>query len=183
MTDCDKLKENFSDYLDGELPIEQRKQLEDHFNICPDCHETMRQIRIIQQSLKQLPQISTNPNFEQKLQQQIFQPHQKSNFIPSPFQNWKIPVMGSAIVLATVGFFLVFNDTSNKPEIPITNPVENYSPAAPQLPGGHKVDAPSSTPSTHTVSKPLQGSTVISDSLRSDSTRIDKKGVIRVGNK
>ncbi|MBN2365669.1 MAG: zf-HC2 domain-containing protein [Calditrichaeota bacterium] len=113
MADCDKLKTSFSDYIDGDIPIEQRRQLDDHFEICLQCREILRQMKIIQDSLKKLPQINTSAEFERKLHQQIFNPPSRSHFMPPILSNWKLPAMGSAIVLATVGLFLVLDDSSD----------------------------------------------------------------------
>lgn len=180
MIDCDKLRTNFSDYLDEELPIEQRKELEDHFSVCLECQETIRKMKIIQRSLKQLPQISVSPDFEQKLHQQIFRANQKATFLPLPFHNWKIPAMGSAIVLATVSLFLVFNDSTEDKSVPVVPPTKIYSPAAPQLPGNQSMNISTTEEES---SNSYQSSTLVRDSLGADSSLIDKSGVMTVGNK
>jgi hypothetical protein len=177
MTDCDKLKQFFSDYLDAELPLEQRKELDDHFKMCLECKETVRQIKIIQQSLSHLPQINTSPEFEQRLHQQIFQADNRSGFLPQPLQNWKLPAMGSAIVLATVGLFLVFNDSPSTDPMPVNSPSSGYSPASPQLPVKNKSEFPSSNNSSGT----LGSGTLISDSL--DTMQFKSKGLQQVGKK
>jgi predicted anti-sigma-YlaC factor YlaD len=177
MVDCNKFKEDFSSFLDGELPHNQQQLLEDHLNICLNCKETIRQIKIIKHSLSYLPQVSTSPDFEQKLHHQIFQRNQKAPFLPEQLQNWKLPAMGSAIVLATLGLFLVFNQSPDS-AIPSQNSADNpYNTAAPQLPGSRQT--PVGTSSTSQTAE-YESSTLIADSAGYDSLYIQKEGIQQV---
>ncbi len=168
MTECDKFKRFFSDYLDGEISFEERRSLEAHLQVCTDCSETMRQMKIIQESLRRMPQVKTSADFEQRLHQQIFAPQTSVQMGNQLFQNWKLPAMGSALVLATVGFFLIFGDSSDSDSRQILQSGGQFRPAATQIskpdyfqPLGKQVQSRSSEVS----------STVISDSsaMPSDS--------------
>ena len=176
MIDCDKSRSMFSMYLDGEISQQQKKELDSHFKICPNCQETIRQMRIIQQSLKQMPQIKTSEGFENLLQQQIFNSEQKTSPIPFSLHNWKVPAMGSALVLATIGIFLVFNNSPEPIKPSLTNPGQINSSASPQFLGGE-----SSDPQTNPNPPTYQSSTLIADSLKSDSLRINTEGIQPVG--
>jgi anti-sigma factor RsiW len=177
MVDCDKFKKDFSSFLDGELPYDQQQLLEDHLKICPNCKETIRQIKIIKQSLNYLPQVNTSPDFEQKLRQQIFQQNQKSPFLPPQLQNWKLPAMGSAIVLATLGLFLVFNESPDS-KVPGQRSTENsYNTAVPQLPGSQQSSVRSSG---NQQTADYESSTLISDSTANDSLYFRKEGIQQV---
>jgi hypothetical protein len=151
--------------------------MEDHLKICLNCKEAIRQIKIIKQSLSYLPQVSTSPDFEQRLRQQIFQQNQKTPFLPPQLQNWKLPAMGSAIVLATLGLFLVFNQSPDSVS-PSQGPAESpFNTAAPQLPGNRQTPVTSSSaPQT----ADYQSSTLISDSTAYDSLSIRKEGIQQV---
>ncbi|MEJ2536927.1 MAG: zf-HC2 domain-containing protein [Calditrichia bacterium] len=170
MMDCDKFRSNFSSYLDGELSSEQRKALDTHFTVCPSCQEIFRQMRIIQQSLKQLPQISSSPDFEQRLRQQIFNSEKRAQIIPFQFQNWKLPAMGSAIVLATLGLFFVFNNTTDTSQIPVNSPASTQISVGKSSTGGGQA-LPSQSGKT----------TLIPDSSRNDTSRIKQEGFLQVG--
>lgn len=176
MIDCDKFRSKFSSYLEGELSIEQRKEVEAHFSQCSDCHETFRQVRIIRQSLRQIPQISTDPDFEQKLHQEIFNSEQRTNFVPLPLQNWKLPAMGSAIVLATLGLFFVFNNTTDtmKPVNNSQQPINSH--ASPQISVGKSSNNP-----TQMQAPQFEKSTIIQDSLDSDTNQVGQEGFLQVG--
>ncbi|OPX33782.1 hypothetical protein B1H10_05075 [candidate division KSB1 bacterium 4484_188] len=177
MSDCDKFKMQFSNYLDGELSAFQRKELDEHFSICPDCSQTIRQMKIIQQSLRQMPSFHTSPDFERRLHQHIFEPqHERAGVFPFPWQNWKLPAMGSALVLATLSLFLVFNPTDNN-NTQISNQNKTMVPAATRLSGPNSFNSfqPSSVASGKNVSA------LHSDSLFDDSTQIDREGIQLVG--
>ena len=177
MTDCDKFRMNFSNYLEGELHFEGRKLLDDHFSVCPDCHDTYRQMKDVQQNLNNLPPISTSSGFEKSLQQRILRQNQNPGFIPPQLQNWKLPAVGSAIVVATVSLFLVFNNSPAPDSGNINNQVNT---AIPQIPSnaGKAVDVPErSTLSTY------QSSTLISDSLASDTSHFQPKNIQQVKSK
>ena len=177
MTNCDKFKLHYSDYIDGELPADQCQEVDHHLTLCLTCREIVRQMKIIQQSLRQIPQITTSPDFETKLKQQILQQNPNRSFDTFPWQSWKLPAMGSAIVLATVGLFLVLNNDSGpgiqsppKPESIINN-------AAPQLPGKKNptISEERSAVATESTTR------IMDDSLRADSMRINPEGIQPVG--
>lgn len=177
MVDCNKFKEDFSGFLDGELPHNKQQLLEDHLKVCLNCKETIRQIKIIKNSLSFLPKESTSPDFEKKLHQQIFEQNQKAPFLPQQLQNWKLPAMGSAIVLATLGLFLVYNQSPDS-ATPGQNSAENpFNTAAPQLPGSRQT--PDGTSST-LQSAEYESTTLISDSTGYDSLYIPKEGIQQV---
>ena len=175
--DCDKFRMNFSNYLEGELHFEERKRLDDHFSICPECYEIYRRMSDIQRKLKNLPPLHTSPDFERRLQQSIVRQNQPAGFIPTQLQNWKLPAMGSAIVVATVSLFLVFNN-SPAPEGPETN--APYNTAAPQIQGS---PAKQSNLSTSTGSSTYESTTLIPDSLVMDSTRVKRENIQQVKGK
>ncbi len=162
MSDCDKFKMQISSYLDGELPLAQRKELDVHLSVCSSCSEVLRQMKIIQQSLKQLPQIKTSPDFERKLHEQIFQSSPKFSFIPQQFQNWKLPVMGSALVFVTIALFVFLNGPSQNE----TQTTPNFTPAATQISNELPMKPPIN------ISNPVQNITSerFDDSLMADST-------------
>lgn len=176
MTDCDKFKMNFSNYLDGELQTQVRKSLDDHFSECPECHETYRQMKDIRENLNNLPPLSTSSGFEQSLQQRILKQNQHPGFIPPQLQNWKLPAMGSAIVVATVSLFLVFNNSPAPDADEMNNQINS---AVPQIPGGvtNPVDVPErATPPVYESSSLITDS----DTLASDSLRLKSENIQQV---
>ncbi len=173
MSDCDKFKMHFSGYLDGDLTPTLRKELESHLSACVECNETFRQIKMIQQSLRELPQINTSVDFEQRLHRQLSSLSRSSSFFPQPWQNWKLPAMGSALVLATVGMFLIFNHSIEPTQAPFPNQAATQFSGAKQSP---QLEASSG------VSQDYESKTLITgDSLSNDSVQIKEDGMKLVG--
>ncbi len=165
MSECDKFKMQISSYLDGEISIHQRHDFDHHLEKCPKCDETVKQIKIIQESIRQMPQIASSPDFEERLHQQIFNSDQKQNFFSLPIQNWKVPAMGSAIVIATVGVFLVLNEPSETN----TNQNRSLSPATTRISPNNQFNQVGGSNSASS----FESSTILPDSLRRDSMQID----------
>ena len=180
MTDCDKFRMDFSNYLDGELHSQVRKLLDDHFAECPDCHETYRQMRDIQQNLNNLNRLSTSPDFEQKLQQRIQKENENPGIIPAQLQNWKLPAMGSAIAVAAVSLFLVFN---NSPAPDPADTENQMNTAVPQIPStaNKPADAPERPTQQEYESTSLitDADTLVSDSLQLEPEKIQQVGSVK----
>ena len=174
MSDCDKYKIQFSSYLEGELSSTQKKELEDHFTVCNECKETIRQIRIIQNSLQQVPPYTTSPDFEKRLHEQIFHNPEKNGFFPIPLQNWKIPAMGSALVLASLGLFLIIDHTPDPNNPVLSNPGGNLSPAATQISNNIQLNKIGNAPNSQTG---YDSKTLINDTSQTDSSTINREGL------
>ena len=44
--ECEQVRSTFSDYLDGELPLEEAARLEAHVGICPRCRQALTNLRV-----------------------------------------------------------------------------------------------------------------------------------------
>jgi anti-sigma factor RsiW len=44
--ECEEVRATFSDYLDGELPLEEATRLEAHVGICPRCRQALTNLRV-----------------------------------------------------------------------------------------------------------------------------------------
>ncbi|MGH8434087.1 MAG: anti-sigma factor family protein [Pseudomonas sp.] len=58
MLSCKELVANSSDYLDGQLSFRERIAVRTHLAICWKCRRFIRQMRLIQGVLRQLPDIA-----------------------------------------------------------------------------------------------------------------------------
>ncbi len=114
MSNCDKFKENFSSYIEGELTPDTRSQLESHLSVCPQCKEAVYRFRLIQNSLQQLPQIKTSPDFENSLHHRLQYPsNHHGAWFPIRNFDWKIPAFGTVLVLIFVGYFMMTSPESS----------------------------------------------------------------------
>lgn len=112
MNDCDKFKSMFSSYIEGDLFPEQRRALEDHLVICPPCARAVKRLKEMCNSLRSMQVLTTSPDFEYRLHQQIANiGNSHSIQFSIPVQNWKIPAAASLVVLAGVSVFLIVNSS------------------------------------------------------------------------
>lgn len=44
--ECEEVRSTFSDYLDGDLPLDQAARLEAHVGICPRCRQALTNLRV-----------------------------------------------------------------------------------------------------------------------------------------
>jgi anti-sigma factor RsiW len=181
MSGCDNYVMEFSNYLDGEISLSLRKEIDDHLSICSECFETFRQMQLIQQSLQQLSQITTSPDFERRLHQQLYRSgHQKSAFFQPSWQNWRLPAMGTVLVIATVIFFSVFNSPTDSKR-PATYELRgNFYPAAAQLPTSSQANQLTEPPPP-TQKAGIQ--TTVRDSVKEETPRINRDDYQLTGGK
>lgn len=107
---CDKFKESFSSYVEGELASDTRQVLESHLSICPECRDTVQRLNALRKTLNQLSRISTSPDFDYQLNQRLQQrENQKGTKFPlNYFHNWKIPAISFAFILVAFSFFIFY---------------------------------------------------------------------------
>lgn len=113
MSYCDKFKESFSDYIEGELPQDARQVLESHLSACPGCRETINRMRSLRHTLTGLSRFTTSPDFEFKLSQRLRQANiRRIERIPlNYFQSWKVPAVAFVLMMAVFSVFFFFSDT------------------------------------------------------------------------
>ncbi|NOX36663.1 MAG: hypothetical protein GXO78_03920 [Calditrichaeota bacterium] len=182
MHQCDKFRVYFSSYIEGELHSEQRKYLEAHLAVCPECSEAVYQIKIIRESLRRLPTIQTSDGFETRLHYRINQLNQQST---SPFflikEHWKIPALGSAILLLVVTTFIFFNpgDQQASRAVQQNLPAVGLPARSASVPGS-SIGQATETEDFQTISQGVQ-SQGFNDSLKSHPPKRVRKGVQLVG--
>ena len=55
--ECEEVRSTFSDYVDGELTLEQRTRLEAHVGICPRCRQALINLRVTLAGLGRLGEV------------------------------------------------------------------------------------------------------------------------------
>lgn len=71
MTDCDRTKTHFSEYIEKSLAPQARKEVKDHLAECKDCKLIFEQIPQIKTILQNLNAIKCSDNFNLKLRQRL----------------------------------------------------------------------------------------------------------------
>jgi len=111
MNYCDKFKESFSVYVEGELAPDTRQVLESHLSICPECRDTVQRLKALRRTLNQLSRVTTSPDFDYQLNQRLRQMEngRGAKFPLNYFHNWKIPAFSFAFILVAFSFFMFFD--------------------------------------------------------------------------
>lgn len=177
MTECDKFKALYSGYIEGELFPEQRKSLEAHLSICPPCHRAVERLKTICRSLRGLPILTTSPDFELRLHQQIAHLGSGNSMrLSLPIHSWKIPAFASIAFIVVVGVFLALNSPSNRSNIDTSSQSVIGSQANPQEPSGEEIltnQKLSEDPSQTVAGLPK-------DSLAKDSDKVNREDGLKL---
>lgn len=107
---CDKFKESFSSYIEGEIAPDARQVLESHLSVCPECQETVYRMRSLRHALNGLSRVSVSPDFEYRLNQRLrrIEKQMSAKFPLNYFSDWKIPAVSFAVVVIVFSFFIFF---------------------------------------------------------------------------
>lgn len=70
-TDCRQLKQQLSDFLDGELPPRQAAELQRHLNDCQNCHTLADTLSKTIQLYHRLPQPELPPDAAERLRKSL----------------------------------------------------------------------------------------------------------------
>ncbi len=68
---CNQSQQKLSEYLDGQLPEEERNQLEDHIQECEDCRRELDSLRRTVTALHELPEIPAPEGFHERINQRL----------------------------------------------------------------------------------------------------------------
>ncbi len=114
MSQCDKLQESFSSYIEGELPVDERRNLENHFSLCTNCREVLNRMRLVRQNLSQLTPITASPDFDVKLNQKLrslsAQPASRK-FSTDYLMNWRFATAVIVVFVIAVSSFMLMDPT------------------------------------------------------------------------
>ncbi len=117
MMNCNDVRDNLSDYIEGELTGDLRGEVEQHLTICQECKETEQRIRFLREGLRKLPRVQTSPDFEYRLHQRLSRFHRRTplDFTPLRQMDWKVPAFGSAVLFVAFLFVFMLNSESGNP--------------------------------------------------------------------
>lgn len=130
----DKLQEQFSDYIEGEMLPHARQAFELQLRSDAEAAQKLERMRELREYLTRLPSISTSPDFEQRLHRRIKE--QKSRRLdPYPFSshfNWKTSIAAAAAVLLIAVSSILFVDS--EPPATINLQQSNQTGLGPSMP-------------------------------------------------
>jgi hypothetical protein len=124
MGDCDRYKNNYSNYLEKRLDPVTAGEIDRHLNECDECRKIIRRIGLLQKIMTDLPAQKCSENFNLQLHQKIFAE-------PGRGKRYGIVKKYSyAFSFMVAGFIIVFSVYSllNKQEQVTNNQsIESYS--------------------------------------------------------
>lgn len=166
MNSCNSIKSHFSDYIDNLISHSDKKVVDTHLAVCPDCQIALKQVQAISQRLQVISPVKTSAQFDQNLRARI---GNKTSSTESIFSVRTFSFGFSGMALAAVlAFFIMGN-----PENTGTNPNEmsgKPTSVQPKL----ILDSNDKTPAI-AVEEPKQ------DSLQNSPAKIDKNKMHLVG--
>lgn len=99
---CTHLEKNLVAYLDGKLPVAERRQLDAHLAACAACRERAGGFRSVWDVLDELPAISPSPAFDAKVRARVQQEPRRAWFwgwiVPSP----RMAFATTALLIASI---------------------------------------------------------------------------------
>ncbi len=112
MISCDQFTSLITDYLDGFLSGERKKQFEEHLLGCHTCKTTFQRVKLVRRHLQELPHIHTSSTFEVVLRSRIRRELERENFFERlllKLSGNRAPAYGLALVSLAAVSILAFN--------------------------------------------------------------------------
>lgn len=181
MGPCERYQEIISPYLDGEATAEQKAILEAHLRRCPDCRAVERRMKALQQTLRELPQLTTSPEFNIALRARIRLEERAARGSVPGIPIWgRMPAFGVAVAAVAIALAVFLAGPGGERK----QPLSGYSPTVAEVPEGPapgRVRAPLPRRNVQYVMEKVpaeilgQGESVSIDS-RNKPTRLDSTG-------
>ena len=115
MSPCQRYRESILDFVDGELDILRKKDLEHHLKVCPQCLHLLNQMRTLMSHLKKLPPVKASDDFQILLRETIRREIAGKRKAMSSSYNFTrrwIPAFSLGVLVILAGFFLLDRKTS-----------------------------------------------------------------------
>jgi|YelNatPaOPRAMG01_1025707.scaffolds.fasta_scaffold00582_6 predicted anti-sigma-YlaC factor YlaD len=78
---CKDIKKLISLYIDGEISLEKKKELEMHIKNCISCKKELEDMEKLIQEIHKIPKIDSSPNFSERLWYRYqMETEEKSNY-------------------------------------------------------------------------------------------------------
>ncbi len=102
---CERWREKFTDFVEDSLPTDQRRQLEDHLQQCPDCAQELAAFRRTVAALRELPMVPAPSDLPIRIRQALPTPQRVFGYLIS----WQAVGAVAAAACLLVGFWAIFS--------------------------------------------------------------------------
>ncbi len=120
MISCDTAKRMLSDYIENNLPPDQRQSVDAHLSSCHECKHVFDDVIFLTEKLRQLPPVSTSDEFDSQLRFRISGDYQEGSSSPFSKRHLTFGLSGAALI-AMLTFFIL--TTINTPSENFTEPI------------------------------------------------------------
>jgi putative zinc finger protein len=167
MTDCDRVMEFISDYIEKRLTPGLKTELDNHFQQCPDCKLVLERIPKVQSLMGNLASVKCSEDFNLKLREKVAGNQNESMISSGSFKKVTYGFSFAIFIFAIVFGFNFFNqaDTAADIQLPQVQKQEAIVPSN----TAHQNIQQASTNLTHTDE--LDVRTKESEGIYSDSAK------------
>jgi len=111
MKDCEKIRELFSEYIDGVLDKANTDLVEEHLSKCEPCRKELNKLIKMLEILKNLKKEDTPPDFLETLQERIRQRKALNIFLNKLLKNpnVKVPLVVCIMIIFVIAVFKTVN--------------------------------------------------------------------------
>jgi len=128
----------YTAYLEGSLPDQRRRDVEEHLRACPRCAAALAELRQLVAQLHRLPETVPPPDFVATVRARRRQRR------PSPITGWRFPLLAgstlaaAAVLLVAIHFMPMITAPSSPPVPAVNIPPQPASRAAKPAPPNHR---------------------------------------------
>ena len=167
MTDCDKVMEFISDYIERRLTPGLKTELDNHFQQCPDCKLVLERIPKVQSLMSNLDPVQCSDDFNLKLRERIAGNQNESMVSNGSFKKVTYGFSFAIFVFVIVFGFNFFNQAEPDSDILLPQ-VQKQESTVPSNPTNQNVQQASTN---LTQTEELDVRTKESEGIYSDSAK------------
>ena len=167
MTDCDKVMEFISDYIERRLTPGLKTELDNHFQQCPDCKLVLERIPKVQSLMSNLDSVYCSDDFNLKLRERIAGNQNESIVSSGSFKKVTYGFSFAIFVFVIVFGFNFFNQAEPDSDILLPQ-VQKQESTVPSNPTNQNVQQASTN---LTQTEELDVRTKESEGIYSDSAK------------
>jgi len=106
--DCQTVHHHLSTYLDHDVPLQTRRVLEQHFELCPECCNELAQLHAMTAWVRDFPLIEPSPMFLQHVREQVESLPRRSQMPLLRRLVGALPLQAAAVLVVVVSAALMW---------------------------------------------------------------------------
>jgi hypothetical protein len=132
---CDEIRKSLSDYLDGELPLDARRSVEEHLGGCEACRRELRELERTLGHLRSLPEVEPPPFYAESVMRKVREEARaKPGLLRKLFFPLRVKLPAEALAVALVAVVAIYVFKALGPEVAMKREVAMKPPAVATAP-------------------------------------------------